>query len=69
MAMNNCWIEGNPTPTPQEVEDVIGHQVDVPALGFVTSRLMDAKHFLRKTNKFQDFQFIQTLVQENSTSF
>ena len=36
MAMNNCWIEGNPTLTPQEVEDVIGHQVDVPALGFVT---------------------------------
>lgn len=35
-ATNNCWIEGNDSPTPQEVEDVIGHQVDLPTLGFVT---------------------------------
>lgn len=35
IAMNNCWIEGS-TPTAQQVEDVIGHQVDTPTLGLVT---------------------------------
>ncbi|WP_296151610.1 T9SS type A sorting domain-containing protein [uncultured Flavobacterium sp.] len=36
IAMNNCWIEGNNSPTPQQVEDVIWHQVDTATLGLVT---------------------------------
>ena len=35
MAMNNCWIEGNTAATPQDIENVIGHQVDTPSLGLV----------------------------------
>jgi parallel beta-helix repeat protein len=33
-AMNNCWIEGT-DPTATEVENVISHQADNPALGLV----------------------------------
>lgn len=35
MAMNNCWIEGT-TLNATNVENVISHQVDDPALGLVT---------------------------------
>ena len=34
-AKNNCWIEGQES-TPEEVEDVIFHEIDDATLGFVT---------------------------------
>lgn len=35
MAKNNCWIEGHEA-TPEDVEEVVVHQVDDPDLGLVT---------------------------------
>lgn len=61
-AVNNCWIEGIEA-TAEQVENVISHQVDNPALGLVTFNPFNCASLA-----VADFENVQTLVYPNPNS-
>lgn len=73
MAKHNCWIEDHDA-TPEDVEDVIFHQVDDSALGLVTfdpflCAALDVEDYAKETFSFYPNPTNGTINFNNSHSF